>query len=110
MIEHDVNGRHQALMTDQRTPSPSAAEITAALDGVLCRGGTYPRMQRAMERVLRAPDPRGSASPAPDRSPAMNLSAAGSDQLAGHDSAGTIMDFVASAFGRSRSTATPLTR
>ncbi len=38
------------------TKSPSAAEITAALDGVLCRCGTYPRMRRAIDRVLRGVD------------------------------------------------------
>jgi isoquinoline 1-oxidoreductase subunit beta len=38
------------------TPSPGATEITAALDGVLCRCGTYPRMRRAMDRVARAVD------------------------------------------------------
>jgi aerobic-type carbon monoxide dehydrogenase small subunit (CoxS/CutS family) len=48
------------------TLSPNATEITAALDGVLCRCGTYPRMRCAMDRVPRTADLHGSAGPAPD--------------------------------------------
>ena len=36
-----------------RNPRPTSAEIEAALDGVLCRCGTYLRIRRAVRRVLR---------------------------------------------------------
>lgn len=34
-----------------RTPSPSRAEIVAALDGNLCRCGAHPRIVRAIEKA-----------------------------------------------------------
>jgi len=34
-----------------RTPRPSDAEIDAAMDGILCRCGTYNRIRRAIHRV-----------------------------------------------------------
>lgn len=35
-------------------PSPSRAQIVAALDGNVCRCGTYPRIVRAVQRVARS--------------------------------------------------------
>jgi len=40
-----------AALVARRTP-PTQAEIDAALDGVLCRCGTYLRIRRAVRRVL----------------------------------------------------------
>lgn len=40
-----------ALLRD--TPAPSRAEIVAALDGHLCRCGTYGRIVRAVERAAK---------------------------------------------------------
>jgi len=34
-----------------RTPRPSDADIDAAMDGILCRCGTYNRIRRAIHRV-----------------------------------------------------------
>jgi len=36
-----------------RTPKPTDAEIDAALDGHVCRCGTYPRIRKAIHRVSR---------------------------------------------------------
>lgn len=36
-----------------RNPRPSEAEIRAAMDGHLCRCGTYPRILKAIERAAR---------------------------------------------------------
>jgi isoquinoline 1-oxidoreductase alpha subunit len=36
-----------------RTPRPSDADIDAAMDGILCRCGTYNRIRRAIHRVAR---------------------------------------------------------
>lgn len=36
-----------------RTPDPTDAQIDAALDGVLCRCGTYDRIRRAIHRAAR---------------------------------------------------------
>jgi aerobic-type carbon monoxide dehydrogenase small subunit (CoxS/CutS family) len=36
-----------------RNPQPSEAEIRAAMNGHLCRCGTYPRILRAIERAAR---------------------------------------------------------
>ncbi|ACL66632.1 (2Fe-2S)-binding domain protein [Anaeromyxobacter dehalogenans 2CP-1] len=41
-----------ALLT--RTPDPTDAQIDAAMDGVLCRCGTYQRIRRAIHRAARA--------------------------------------------------------
>ena len=38
-----------------RTPTPSDEQITAAMDGNLCRCGTYLRIRRAIHRAARAP-------------------------------------------------------
>jgi len=35
----------------EKTPKPTDAEIDAAMSGVLCRCGTYPRIRRAIQRV-----------------------------------------------------------
>ena len=40
-----------AALVARKTP-PTASEIDAALDGVLCRCGTYLRIRRAVRRVL----------------------------------------------------------
>lgn len=37
----------------QRNPSPSNADIAAAMSGVLCRCGTYLRIRRAIRRAAR---------------------------------------------------------
>lgn len=36
----------------EENPSPTRAEIIEYMDGVLCRCGTYPRILRAIERVI----------------------------------------------------------
>jgi isoquinoline 1-oxidoreductase alpha subunit len=46
-----------------RTPSPSDEQITAAMDGNLCRCGTYLRIRRAIHRAARA----SGDGPPPDR-------------------------------------------
>ena len=38
-----------------RTPDPSTGEIAAAMTGVLCRCGTYQRIQRAVQRAVEPP-------------------------------------------------------
>ncbi|HVA57051.1 MAG: (2Fe-2S)-binding protein [Gemmatimonadaceae bacterium] len=43
------------------TPHPSRDEIVRAMDGNVCRCGTYPRIVRAIQRAS------GSAHPAPDQ-------------------------------------------
>jgi isoquinoline 1-oxidoreductase alpha subunit len=43
-----------------RAPSPSDQQITEAMDGNLCRCGTYLRIRRAIHRAARAP---GDATP-----------------------------------------------
>jgi isoquinoline 1-oxidoreductase subunit alpha len=42
-----------ALLT--ANPAPSDEEIRATMSGNLCRCGTYPRIQRAIRRVAKAP-------------------------------------------------------
>jgi aerobic-type carbon monoxide dehydrogenase small subunit (CoxS/CutS family) len=37
-----------------KTPRPTAAQIRSAMNGHLCRCGTYPRIIRAIERASRA--------------------------------------------------------
>ncbi|HEX9627265.1 MAG TPA: molybdopterin cofactor-binding domain-containing protein [Acidiferrobacterales bacterium] len=52
-----------------RTPRPDTAAVDAAMSGVLCRCGTYPRIRRAIARVARgdAPTPAGAPlAPAAD--------------------------------------------
>jgi isoquinoline 1-oxidoreductase beta subunit len=39
----------------EKNPQPTRAEVDAALSGVLCRCGTYPRIRRAIERAVREP-------------------------------------------------------
>ncbi|ABC82872.1 (2Fe-2S)-binding protein [Anaeromyxobacter dehalogenans] len=41
-----------ALLT--KTPDPTDAQIDAAMDGVLCRCGTYQRIRRAIHRAAKA--------------------------------------------------------
>jgi isoquinoline 1-oxidoreductase beta subunit len=56
-------------------PQPSDAEIDAALSGVLCRCGTYPRIRRAIHRAAIGaplPDPAPALPPAPDAGIALN--------------------------------------
>ncbi|HSM98167.1 MAG TPA: (2Fe-2S)-binding protein [Gallionella sp.] len=42
-----------ALLKDN--PHPSEAEITAAMDGILCRCGTYNRIRAAIRKVAKHP-------------------------------------------------------
>jgi len=42
-----------ALLKD--IPHPSESEITAAMDGILCRCGTYNRIRAAIEKVAKHP-------------------------------------------------------
>ena len=42
-----------ALLSE--TPHPSEAEITAAMDGILCRCGTYNRIRAAIEKLAKNP-------------------------------------------------------
>lgn len=47
-------------------PRPTDADIRAAMDGVLCRCGTYPRIRRAIHRAATPQQPpRGGASSTP---------------------------------------------
>jgi isoquinoline 1-oxidoreductase alpha subunit len=39
----------------KETPHPSESEITAAMDGILCRCGTYNRIRAAIEKVAKHP-------------------------------------------------------
>lgn len=39
----------------QEKPHPSEAEITAAMDGILCRCGTYNRIRAAIDKVAKHP-------------------------------------------------------
>ena len=39
-----------------KTPHPTDAQIRAAMNGHLCRCGTYPRMMKAIQRAARAMD------------------------------------------------------
>lgn len=59
-----------------RHPQPDDAEIDAALSGVLCRCGTYPRIRRAIHRAARgdvhAALPATTLPPAPDAGVALN--------------------------------------
>ena len=38
----------------ERTPSPSDAEIDAAMAGIVCRCGTYPRIRKGIKRAAAA--------------------------------------------------------
>jgi aerobic-type carbon monoxide dehydrogenase small subunit (CoxS/CutS family) len=49
-----------ALLAEK--PAPSAREIDAALDGVLCRCGSYPRVRKAVLRAARLLAERGGRS------------------------------------------------
>jgi len=44
----------QAVALLERTPRPTAEEIRAGMNGVLCRCGTYPRIEAAVRRVADA--------------------------------------------------------
>ena len=44
----------QAVALLQRTPRPTAEEIRAGMNGVLCRCGTYPRIEAAVRRAADA--------------------------------------------------------
>jgi isoquinoline 1-oxidoreductase alpha subunit len=39
----------------KETPHPSESEISAAMDGILCRCGTYNRIRAAIEKVAKHP-------------------------------------------------------
>lgn len=39
----------------KETPHPSESEITAAMDGILCRCGTYNRIRAAIQKVAKHP-------------------------------------------------------
>jgi isoquinoline 1-oxidoreductase alpha subunit len=41
----------QAAALLKKRPAPTAAEIDAAMSGILCRCGTYPRIRRAIRRA-----------------------------------------------------------
>ncbi len=41
----------EAVALLAKNPTPSREQITGAMDGVLCRCGTYPRILRAIEKV-----------------------------------------------------------
>ena len=48
----------------KETPHPSEAEVTAAMDGILCRCGTYNRIRAAIQKVAKHPilaEPSGGA-------------------------------------------------
>jgi len=38
----------------ERTPSPTDADINAAMSGVVCRCGTYPRIRKGIKRAAAA--------------------------------------------------------
>ena len=44
----------QAVALLERTPRPTADEIRAGMNGVLCRCGTYPRIEAAVRRAADA--------------------------------------------------------
>ena len=44
----------QAVALLERTPRPTAEEIRAGMNGVLCRCGTYPRIEAAVRRAADA--------------------------------------------------------
>lgn len=44
----------QAASLLSKTPDPTDAQIDAAMDGVLCRCGTYQRIRRAIHRAAKA--------------------------------------------------------
>jgi len=44
----------QAVAVLERTPRPTAEEIRAGMNGVLCRCGTYPRIEAAVRRAADA--------------------------------------------------------
>jgi aerobic-type carbon monoxide dehydrogenase small subunit (CoxS/CutS family) len=44
----------QAAALLSKTPDPTDAQIDAAMDGVLCRCGTYQRIRRAIHRAAKA--------------------------------------------------------
>ena len=44
----------QAVALLERTPQPTADEIRAGMNGVLCRCGTYPRIEAAVRRAADA--------------------------------------------------------
>ena len=49
----------------EHNPRPSDAEIAAAMDGNLCRCGTYPRIRRAIHRASKALEERAAREPPP---------------------------------------------
>ena len=44
----------EAIALIDRNPKPTREQIIEAMDGVLCRCGTYPRIIRAIEKVTQA--------------------------------------------------------
>lgn len=44
----------EAIALIDRNPKPTREQIIEAMDGVLCRCGTYPRIIRAIEKVAQA--------------------------------------------------------
>lgn len=44
----------QAVALLERTPQPTEAQIRAGMEGVLCRCGTYPRIEAAVRRAAAA--------------------------------------------------------
>jgi aerobic-type carbon monoxide dehydrogenase small subunit (CoxS/CutS family) len=45
-----------------RTPKPTDREIDAAMNGNLCRCGTYPRIRKAVHRAAELAAPNASRS------------------------------------------------
>ena len=52
----------QAVALLERTPRPTAEEIRAGMNGVLCRCGTYPRIEAAVRRAADALAPKSESS------------------------------------------------
>jgi isoquinoline 1-oxidoreductase alpha subunit len=48
----------QAIALLAEDPNPSDEKIINAMEGILCRCGTYPRIKRAIKRVVREGKPR----------------------------------------------------
>jgi aerobic-type carbon monoxide dehydrogenase small subunit (CoxS/CutS family) len=44
----------QAVALLEKTPRPSSAQIREGMEGVLCRCGTYPRIEAAVRRAADA--------------------------------------------------------
>jgi isoquinoline 1-oxidoreductase alpha subunit len=45
-----------AVALFERNPNPGEDEIDAAMEGVICRCGTYPRIKKAIQNVALNPE------------------------------------------------------